>query len=198
MLLLPMLLASQDQSQQLNQGAGLLSGEYSLLSQQPNFGLQMGTSFSSGFGGGSLFSQSISPYMQLQPGQNFSLMVGTTFTTGQFSGVQPLQSSLGAEMPQRMNSAVVYAMGAYQVNQKLTITGGAWTERNNMNLVQEPQMNSQAFNNNARGMMLGMDYQINDKMSFGAEVNISTGHNPFNPYSSNPFRSNPFHRNNPW
>jgi hypothetical protein len=45
-----------------------------------------------------------------------------------------------------------------------------------------PQMNPQAFNLNAGGMMIGMDYRISERFSFGAEINVSRGYNPFNPY----------------
>ncbi|MFP4287859.1 MAG: hypothetical protein ACLFQS_01265 [Bacteroidales bacterium] len=181
-------------------GLNLLSGEYSILQSQPSFGLQMGSSFTTGMGGNSLFSQSIAPNMQLDVTKNFQLVVGSVFTTGNLGNNGSMQLNSGMEVPQRLNSTMVYAMGAYQMNPRLTITGAAWTERNNMNAFQN-QMNPQAFNTNARGMMMGVDYKITENLRFGAEVNISNGRNPFSPYGnygSNPFYSNPFHRRTSW
>ncbi len=185
---------------QTTNGHNLLSGEYSILQSQPTFGLQMGSSFTSGMGGNSLFSQSIAPHMQLDVTKKFQLVVGSVFTTGNFGSNSSLQLNNGVEMPQRLNSSMVYALGAYQLNPRLTITGAAWTERNNMNAFQN-QMNPQAFNTNARGMMMGVDYKITENLRFGAEVNISNGQNPFSPYGNygyNPFYSTPFHQRTPW
>ncbi|MFW6248277.1 MAG: hypothetical protein ACOC4J_00740, partial [Bacteroidota bacterium] len=50
-------------SAQQGNGLNLLSGEYSILESQPSFGLQMGSSFTSGGGGHSMFSQSLAPHM---------------------------------------------------------------------------------------------------------------------------------------
>ncbi len=185
-----------------NQGSsdsGLLSGDYSFLNSRPDFGMQVGTSFSTGFGGGSLFTQSFAPHMQFRPGQNFSMVVGSVFSTGTFGGATPFALQGDAGMPDRMYSTTVYALGAYQVSPRLVITGGAWAERNNMDMMFAPAMNPQAFDLNPRGMMMGMEYRVTDNLRVGAEINVSQGYNPFNPYmQQGPFQRNPFHRRNPW
>ncbi len=179
--------------------SGLLSGDYSFLKSRPDFGMQMGTSFTTGFGGGSLFTQSFAPHMQFRPGQNFSFVVGSVFSTGSFGGNTPLGYQGGAGTPDRMYSTTIYALGAYQVNSRLVITGGAWAERNNMDMMFAPTMNPQAFDVNPRGMMMGMEYKITENLRFGAEINISQGYNPFNPYmQQGSFQQNPFHRRSPW
>ncbi|TVQ12851.1 MAG: hypothetical protein EA361_10445 [Bacteroidetes bacterium] len=179
--------------------SGLLSGDYSVLNSQPDFGMQFGTSFTSGFGGGSLFSQSFAPHMKFRPGQNFSLVVGSVFSTGSFGGSSPFGFQGEAGTPDRMYSTTVYALGAYQVNSRLVITGGAWAERNNMDMMFAPAMNPQAFDINPRGMMMGMEYKITENLRFGAEINVSQGYTPFNPYmQQRSFQSSPFHRRNPW
>lgn len=195
MILFPAFLMAQEQSSEQPE---LLSGEYSLFNPRPAFGMQIGSAFSTGFGG-NVFTQSFAPHLQFQPAQNFSLTVGTIFSTSSFAGAQPMMNFTGAEMPDRFLSSTVYAFGAYQVNPRLTITGGAWTERNNMNMMQN-QMNPQAFDMNARGMMMGMDLRITENLRFGAEVSISRGYNPFNPYSRGlgHYNNNPFHRRTPW
>lgn len=176
----------------------LLSKENSIFSSKPDFGLQLGSSFSNGFGGSSFFTQSIAPHMQLQPHRNFRLIVGTTLSTTSFGGNAPVMGFAQEQLPQRYFSNTVYAFGAYQLNPRLTLTGGAWTEQNNLNLMQN-QMNPQAFDLNARGMMMGMDYKITENLRFGAELSFSKGQNPFSPYSGygNQY-SSPFHRRTPW
>ncbi len=177
----------------------LLNDDYSLYSSSPRFGMQMGSTFSTGFGG-SMFTQSFAPYLRFQPGQNFSLTAGTIFSTSNFSGGVPMFMNVsGAEMPNSYLSNTIYAFGAYQVNPRLTITGGAWTEQNNFNMMHD-QMNPQAFDLNARGMMMGMELRITENLRFGAEVNVSRGSNPFNPYSAGPgyYQTSPFHRRYPW
>lgn len=185
-------------------------GEPSLQLPKTDFGLQVGSSFTTGFGGGSLFTQSVAPHFQWNPTQRFSLVVGSVFSSGQLSGVSGLSpfalsmaSSGNMLQPQGLFSATVYAMGAYQASPRLTVFGGGWTERNNMQAMQ-PQMNPQAFNLNPRGMMMGFDYRISERFSFGAQVNVSQGYNPFNPFFNqggfhrSTFPSSPFHRNPLW
>jgi len=179
--------------------SGLLSGDYGFMRPMPFFGMQMGTQYMTGMGGAGLFSQSFAPYLQFKPGQNFSVVAGSILSTSSFSGSSPFLSTSAA--PDRLFSTTVYALGAYQVNPRLIVTGGAWGERNNMNqLFMGPQMNPQAFDLSAGGMMLGMDYKITENLRFGAEINLSRGQNPFNPYgNTNPFSPfNSSYRRHPW
>lgn len=183
--------------------------ESGLTIPKTDFGLQVGSSFTTGFGGNSLFSQSFAPHFQWNPAQRFSLVVGSVFSTGQFSGsggfspfgLVPVADA--GMMPQRLFSGSVYALGAYQLNERLTLTGGTWFERNNLQLAQ-PQMNTQAFNMSPRGMMVGFDYRVTENFRFGAQLNVSQGYNPFNPFNQyggfnhGLFAPSPFHRNTIW
>jgi hypothetical protein len=197
-LALPMFLAAQGIN---NSGSGLFSNN--ATSSSPRFGMQVGSSFSTGFAGSGMFSQSIAPHLTLKPGKNFNIIAGSVLSTSSFSGGSPFMS--GGAAPNRFYSTTVYALGAYQLNPRVTLTGGAWGERNNMNAMMfgsqmGPQMNPQAFNMNAGGVMVGLDYRITEKISFGAEINLSRGPNPFNPYMNhNPYNNhNPFYKRNPW
>jgi hypothetical protein len=179
------------------QGQSLLSGNYGFMGSRPTFGMQMGSSFSTGFAGTGIFSQSIAPHLQFNPGKNFTLIAGSVLSTSSFGGT----SSIMQGGNDRFLSTTVYALGAYQVNPLLTLTGGAWGERNNLNqMMQGPQMNPQAFNLNAGGMMMGLDFKITENLRFGAEVNVSRGANPFSPYNSySPFYTpGPFNRRPNW
>ncbi len=197
-------------SLQAQQGYGLQApGEPILEIPKTDFGFQLGTSFTTAFGGSSLFSQSFAPHFQWNPAQRFSLVVGSVFSTGQFSGAggfSPFGLVPVADagmMPQRLFSGSVYALGAYQLNERLTLTGGTWFERNNLQMAQ-PQMNPQAFNTNPRGMMVGFDYRVTENFRFGAQLNVSQGYNPFNPFNQfggfnrGGFAPSPFPRNTIW
>lgn len=192
------------------QGSGFQSTDKPILElPKTDFGLQFGTSFTTAFGGSSLFSQSFAPHFQWNPAQRFSLVVGSVFSTGQFSGAggfSPFGLVPVADagmMPQRLFSGSVYALGAYQLNERLTLTGGTWFERNNLQMAQ-PQMNQQALNMSPRGMMVGFDYRVTENFRFGAQLNVSQGYNPFNPFNQyggfnhGLFAPSPFHRNTIW
>jgi hypothetical protein len=68
--------------------------------------------------------------------------------------------------------------GAYRVNEKLTLTGLVY---------REIPMNNAHFQNRrveAKGMIMGIDYRVNDHVFIRGQVEISN--NP-NPYYSDPF-----------
>jgi hypothetical protein len=196
-MLLPTISWSQMATEEpLNLNFGNKSNTQNGLFSSPHFGLQFGSAVSTGFGNGPLFTQSIAPHLKFHNNQNFTLTLGSTISTSNLGAVSQFNSPM---IPQRFMSTTIFALGAYELNPRLTLTGGTWVERNNLSYMQD-QMNPQAFNLNAGGMMMGLDYRITDNFSFGAEINISRGQNPFNMYHNNPgsWRSNTFQRNYPW
>lgn len=163
-----------------------------LYSSTPHFGLQFGSMFGGGLSGGSMFTHSLAPSINWDISKRFSLQAGTIFSSTTMNGMNPMfpftphmaggeaMSSLGN---QRMFSTMFFAFGAYQVSPRLTLTGGTWMERNDMDMTQM-HMNPQAFDTNPRGMVFGFDYRVTENFSFGAEVNMSRGYNPFNPFQN--------------
>ncbi len=188
---------------------GRLLEQEAAFSPSPQFGMQLGTSFTAGGYGGSMFSQTISPHLGWDLSKNFHLEVGTVFSSGKLRGNSPVapfglageNTAMQGIEGQRFLSATVYAYGSYRVNPRLSLTGGTWVERNDMGTV-DPQMNPMAFDTNARGMMFGVDYKITDNLRFGAEVSMSSGVNPFNPLQQGHFSPHrypapmPFYRRN--
>ncbi len=163
-----------------------LSGELPVHSSTPHFGVQMGSMFTSGLKGGSMFTHSVAPSFNWDVSQRFNLHVGTIFSTSQMNGMNPLfpytphmagGESISILDGQRFSSSTFYAVGSYQVSPRLTLIGGTWLERNNMH---DMGMNPQAFDASPRGGMLGFDYRITENFRFGAEFNVSSGYNPFN------------------
>lgn len=163
-------------------------------SYTPRLGMVAESSFTSGLGSYSMFNQSFAPFLEFKPDQKWTFSFGTLLSNTNVSGSYALQPSARAQaQSQGMFSTTLWASGAYQVNPRLTLTGASWLERNNLNTADMP-MGPYALSNNSRGMMLGMDYRISEKFRFGAEINVSSGYNPFhpfNPYNRSPFMSNP-------
>lgn len=190
-----------------------------VYSSTPHFGMQFGTMAGVGLSGGSLFSHSLAPAINWDISRRFSLQAGTIFSTTTMNGMNPMfpftphmagGEAMNTMGSQRMFSSMFYVFGAYQVSPRLTLTGGTWMERSHVDLP-EMRMNPQAFDTNPRGMVFGFDYRVTENFSFGAEINVSRGYNPFNPLYNrgyydpafggvrSPFASpSPFHRNPRW
>jgi len=206
LLLLVMAVSSPGFAQDVD---GRLLEQEAAFTPSPQFGMQFGTSFTAGGYGGSMFSQTISPHLNWDLSRNFHLEVGTVFSSGQFRGGSAIApfglagepSAMQSLEGQRFFSTTVYAYGSYKVNPRLSLTGGTWVERNDMGTV-DRQMNPMAFDTNPRGMMFGVDYKITDNLRFGAEINMSSGVNPFNPLQQGHFSPHrapgpmPFYRRN--
>ncbi len=179
---------------------------------QTDFSLDVGTSFTSFSGSGGMFTNSIAPRLNWDTGKNFHLEVGTVFSSSRYNGLhggvsqsmafQPGNNLLEADG--QMFSSMVYAIGSYRVSPRLSIHGGTWMERNSFDMREMNAMNPQAVSNNPQGMMMGFDYKITENLRFGAEVNFSTGYNPYNPayMHQSPFggrhHPSPFHRRDRW
>lgn len=182
--------------------SGLFSG-----TTNTDLDLVVGTSFSTGFGGSSMFTHSIAPAINWDASERFSVQAGTIFTSSSFSGQtqNTLFSGMDGETHQglfqdNLYGNISYAVGYYRLNENLTLMGGAYFESSNFGY--QSQMNPQALNMDAKGMMMGFDYKINDNMRIGGEINLRSGHSPyynqFNPYSSHGFGRSPFDRSTGW
>ena len=190
--------------------------ELPVYSSAPHFGLQMGSMFTSGLGGGSMFTHSVAPSLNWDVSRRFNLHLGTILSSSQMNGMNALfpytmhmagGESVDMLQSQRLFNTAVYATGTYQVSPRLSLIGSAWVEHNNL---PELGMNPQAFDTTPRGGMFGFDYRVSESFRFGAEVRVSTGYNPLNPFynsgmygtgfdQKNGFHSpSPFHRDSRW
>ena len=197
------------------QGSGFsMLKEYPFSGKTPQFGLQAGTMFTTGLMGGPAFTHSLAPSFNWDIGKRFSLEMGTILSSTHMQGhnqLFPLSphmaggESIDVLAGQRLFSNTVYASGAYQVNPRLSLTGTTWMERNHFPGM---EMNPQAFNMNPRGATFGFDYRMSENFSFGAQVGVSKGYNPFNPFYQSFDRRNqpgnifhspaPFHKGSRW
>lgn len=162
----------------------------------PHFGLEAGAAFGTFGSGTSLFSHSLAPSLTWDISKDFQFVAGTIFTTASMNGLMAPYSSGGGhallgDQSTRMQSTTVYAFGVYHLNQQISITGGTWFERSHFDM-HESFLNPFASQQNPKGMMLGLDYRVNENLRFGFEINASRGVSPFYPTS---FQHSPFHGN---
>ena len=82
-----------------------------------------------------------------------------------------------------------FATGRYQANERLSISGSVYRQSS---VFPALSANPKAFEFINQGVSFGMDYQINDKISFGAGVRMMQVSSPW----GTGFREqNPFQRN---
>lgn len=177
----------------------------------PQFGFQAGSVFSTAGSSGNMFTNSLTPRLNFGISKDFHLEVGTIFSSTRFNGFTPYygmhpqgSESMLIDRQSGVFSATMYAFGAYQLNPRLTVSGGTWFERSSFDMSQNT-MNPYQFSQNPRGMMLGLDYKVTENLRFGVEVSASSGVSPMTPglfqHSAFPGRShnhNPFHRYSRW
>ncbi len=205
-VLLPAALVAQ------NMAGFPLAGEESQEKAKPifsGFSLQMGSSFTTMGQGGGLYTYGLTPAFGWTLGERCHLVAGSMLSTTHMPGAMslfsagslseadggPYHSSRSA-----MNRYAVFAVGTYQLNDRLQLTGGSWVERNHF---QTGTMNPQLVSFQSQGMMLGFGYSFNDRFSFGAEIQMTTGSGlypqMFSPYAPfhgltapGPFNHGPF------
>lgn len=171
-----------------------------VYSQQasPHFGLEVGTAFGTTGKSANMFSHSLAPSFTWDFSKDFQIITGTIFSTTRFSGLPVQTSHIGGNQALfghdggRMHSSTFYAFGVYHVNPRLSVTGGTWFEQSHYNMHDSFLNNQLDMQQNPRGMMLGLDYRLNENVRFGVEVSASTGYSPFYPMS---FQQSPFHGN---
>ena len=170
------------------------SGSLGLSS--PEVSLGAGSSISSS-AFGNFLTTTLSPSLRWKSDGNFSLITGARLSgtnIGNMSGLFTMNGqregaySLSEYPGGSFMSATVYAIGSYQVNPRLSISGGTWVEKNSF----DPgyKVNNERFNREPMGMVFGFDYKVSENFSFGAGVNVSRGYDPFSPFNN--FQHSPF------
>ncbi len=172
-----------------------------VYSQQtaPHVGLEVSSAFGTAGSSASMFSHSLAPNLTWDVSKDFQFVAGTIFSTTRFNGLPLAASNIGGNQALfghdggRMLSSTVYAFGVYHVNQRLSVTGGTWFEHAHYNMHDSFLNNQFDMQQNPKGMMLGLNYRVNENLRFGVEVSTGTGYySPFYPMS---FQQSPFHGN---
>lgn len=163
------------------------------MMSSPRLSLQLGSSVNAFGSGMHMYSHTLMPTAHFNLGNRFSIMAGSVFSTTHMPGrlsllpgelaASELSHSFQQNIP-ALNQQAVFALGAYQLSERLHLVGGGWSSRSHMD---NRMINDQAVSMHARGMILGFGYQVNDRFSFGAEVQMSTLSHPhqqmFSPHS---------------
>lgn len=165
---------------------GINSPSGNLAGQSPaRFNLQTGASFGTGYGNGSLFSTYIAPSFNQNLSKKFTLTAGAVISNTTFNNTA-LWNSEGQLTPVSGNltTFTLYTSGAYQVNERLTVTGSAYKT---INPAFNARLNPDQLQMEAQGMSVGFGYKVGENLHIGAEIRMQQGNSNFyNPYV-NPF-----------
>lgn len=145
--------------------------------RKPSFNISFGTTFASTFGSGSYFGTYVSPHISYPVSKRFTLRVGGTLTTTLGNTYnEPYPNRAGFSYFGNFNRSFVYAEGAYQLNDRLIVTGTVYKE---FNLNQNPFPTNEAVSYDNKGMILGVDYKVSENVFIRGQVEISNGRNPY-------------------
>lgn len=159
-----------------------------------NFDLQTGASFSTGYGGGSLFSTYLAPSFSQNLGKKFTLSAGAVINNTTFNNTA-MWNQDGRLTPYSGNltTFTLYTSGSYQVNDRLTLSGSAYKT---INPAFNARLNSESLRMEAQGMSFGFGYKVSENVHIGAEIRMQQGgRNLYSPYGSqfgNPYQSGMF------
>ncbi len=150
--------------------------------------MEMGTSFSVGSGGGSLFGVYVAPHVSYKVSPKFRLNFGAMIRNSNFINYyNPYGFESISRFDNNITQTFVYVEGEYLVNDRLLIHARGYKEIARFN---EPNINPGALGLDNGGVAVGFDYKVSDNFHFGAEVSVHKGNTPYNPY--NPYLNNGF------
>ena len=154
------------------------------MSQSPvQFNLQTGASFGTGFAGGSLFNTYVAPSFSKNLGKNWTLSAGAVISNSTFTNSGHVTQE-GSFKPYsgNMTNLTVYASGAYQVNDRLTLSGTAYKT---INPAFNARLNPDQLRMEAQGASFGIGYKVGENMHIGAEIHMQQGNgNYYTPFGS--------------
>jgi hypothetical protein len=159
-----------------------------------NFNLLTGVSFSTGYGGGSLFSTYLAPSFSQNLGKKFTLSAGAVINNTTFNNTA-MWNQDGRLTPYsgNMTTFTLYTSGSYQVNNRLTLSGSAFKT---INPAFNARLNPDKLRMDAQGMSFGIGYKVSENVHIGAEIRMQQGgQNLYNPYGNqfgNPYQSGMF------
>lgn len=155
-----------------------------LASYEPaRFNLQTGASFSSGIGGGSLFSSYIAPSFNKDLGKKFTISAGAVISNTTFNNTAVFnQEGQLSPVSGNLTTMTLYTSGSYKVNDKLTLSGSAYKS---INPAFNARLNPQSLRMEAQGMSFGIGYKVSENVHIGAEFRMQQGTgNLYSPYGN--------------
>jgi len=148
----------------------------SISQKKLSYSLKMGTSYITSSHKNEMFSTYVSPEMNYQLTSKFSLNAGIMFMSSSIGIVQSRNSDIyQSGIYQPFTGTIVYAGGSYQLNDRITLNGTAYTQLSNP-MLQKGFANSNQ--NNIKGVGLGIDYKLTEHSSFSIQFDMNN--NPLN------------------
>jgi hypothetical protein len=164
-----------------------LSAYSQLLKQKPDFGLQLGTMFTTTSGYGSGFTSYVAPNFGYSLTPKFRINAGISIMNTNISGFMPYYSFLNEQKASgNFTSALIYVNGLYKLNERLTLNGSMYKQ---FNLFNDPPGNPYSNLNDSHGFNMGIDYKAAENFHIQAEFGYSKG---YNPYYQDPFGATSF------
>ena len=167
------------------------SGSFFFKPGKFDYGVNLGSEFTSFSGFGSALSTQVAPHFYYNVNKRFRLgggiSVGTTHYMNARSWYQNEQSSPSNGY---FTNATLFISGQYLVNDRLTISGSAFK----IFPVTKDPLPYNPFNpvsrNGAQGVNFNVDYKVGEHMHIQAGFRYSQGLNPYgiNSYNNDPFR----------
>ncbi|NTW25555.1 MAG: hypothetical protein HGA37_12730 [Lentimicrobium sp.] len=163
-----------------------------LLSYEPaRFNLQTGASFSTGYGGGSLFNTYLAPSFSKDLGKKFTISAGAVINNTTFNNTAVFnQEGQLSAFSGNLTTMTLFTSGSFKVNDKLTLSGSAYKT---INPAFNARLNPQSLQMEAQGMSFGIGYKVSENVHIGAEIRMQQGNgNLYSPYGNsfgNPYQS---------
>lgn len=162
-----------------------------------NLQMQTGASFGTLGYGGNYFQSFLSPALSFPLNKKLSVSAGVTYSHTSFNNMPLLKTNGEIEsFSGNMNTLTMFTSGIYRANDKVTLTGSAFST---INPSFNARLNPDAIRMEAKGFSFGVDYKLGENTHIGAEVRFQHGNgNLYNPYNTfySPYRQNsPFLNN---
>ncbi|MDD2528080.1 MAG: hypothetical protein PHW35_03360 [Lentimicrobiaceae bacterium] len=141
------------------------------------FNLQTGALFSSGFGGGNLFSTYLAPSFNQPLGKKFTLSAGAVISNTTYNNLLMMDSEGNINSQYgNLTTFTLYTGGNYQLNERLTLSGSAYKT---INPAFNERLRPDRLSMEAQGVSFGVGYKVNDNLHIGGEIRLQQGNSNF-------------------
>jgi hypothetical protein len=164
------------------------SGQHLFQPGKSDYGLTLGSSFSSVSGFGSALNTYVTPRFSYNLSKRFAVGGGISIIQSNYFNVKTYSpTEANSNFNGNSTSAVVFVNGQYIVNNRLTLTGSAFKQ---IPVTQTP-LTYNPFNpvsaKGAQGVNFNIGYRVGEHMYIQAGFRYTEG--------VNPYYTDPFHRN---
>jgi hypothetical protein len=157
-----------------------------------DYGLQLGTMFTTSTGYGSGLVSYIAPHMGYNVSSRLKINAGISIINTNLMGYQPYYSVLNSEQQKtsgNLTSALVWLNGQYMLNSRLTLSGTVYKQFSVFDNL--PGNSPYKSLNDFQGVNFGFSYKATDHFTIDGSIGITKGYSPFN-YYTDPLYSDPF------